>query len=557
MDNNELMKIILGQIKQPLWDNWYIEDEIGSGAYSSVYRIKAERMSRTDISAVKIAPIVPAENTLKDEEKKRRSLEERRDLAVNEADIMFKLKGCPYIVEYQEEDIRELYIDNDLEGYYYLIRMEYLDCVTNLIKERRFDFSEENIRKLAFDIGSGICAAHSLEIIHRDIKLGNFFLAGNGTYKLGDFNISQKTREARAFAGTPGYLAPEMYKARSDVNVSYTAKADIYSFGICLYQLMNDMYMPFEREMEREKAIEKRLSGVPVPPPVKASSGFADIILRACAYNEAERYQSIKELLEDLKKLNSLSQSADASSDRNNIWQNISGKNTGNRRKKNIAIAAAAAAAVLLVAGGITAGILFSRKAPDKSAAVISGNDPENMKIRANKDLLDIDIYEEISISDVTIPEVISISEADEIPINFVTETQTRCKNDELVLTVEGTGDLELQWDAPPELEIEAEKDGNKYYITFDGEKYKGTDAVCRVEFFFGDYAVSKTVKVAVTNTGPFRDSLEVVSADPEVLDFISSDGKIRYTINSTGTAELQWKYDDEIIYSAIVTIVD
>ena len=146
MDKKELADIILGQIKQPLWDNWYIEDEIGTGSYSSVYRIKAERLNRTDISAVKIEPIVPAENTLHDKEKKRRSLEQRRNLAVNEADIMFRLKGCPYIVEYQEEDIRELYIDGRLEGYYFLIRMEYLDCVTDLIKERKFDFSEKNIK---------------------------------------------------------------------------------------------------------------------------------------------------------------------------------------------------------------------------------------------------------------------------------------------------------------------------------------------------------------------------------------------------------------------------
>lgn len=50
---------------------------------------------------------------------------------------------------------------------------------------------------------------------------------------------------------------------------------------------------------------------------------------------------------------------------------------------------------------------------------------------------------------------------------------------------------------------------------------------------------------------------MEVVSDNPDVLDFISSGGKTKYKINAAGTAELQWKYDGEIIYSTAVTIVD
>lgn len=552
MDKKELADIILGQIKQPLWDNWYIEDEIGTGSYSSVYRIKAERLNRTDISAVKIEPIVPAENTLHDKEKKRRSLEQRRNLAVNEADIMFRLKGCPYIVEYQEEDIRELYIDGRLEGYYFLIRMEYLDCVTDLIKERKFDFSEKNIKRLAYDVGSGICEAHRLGIIHRDIKPGNFFLAPSGTYKLGDFNISQKTMESKAFAGTPGYLAPEIYKAKSDSSVSYTTAADIYSFGICLYQFMNDMYMPFERETERKKAIEKRMTGEYFPPPSKASPGFAKIIMKACAFNENERYQTIRDLLDDLSHINM--DSPDVPADKEKIWKGISNQIPKDHNKK-IKIAAAIAAAVILAAGSVIAYAVLWNKNRDKHRSSVS--ESKEMTISTDKDILDINIFEEIAVTDVTVPDVISIKDAGEISINFATETVTHCTSSELILTAEGTGDLELQWNAPDKLEVEAEKIGNDYYITFNGEKYKGTDAVCMVEFHFGDYKAAKTIKVAISNTGPFRDSLEVTSANPDVVEFFSSDDEVKYRINSTGTAELQWIYNGEIIYSKMVTIIE
>lgn len=390
MDNKKLAKIILDQINQPLWDNWYIEDEIGTGSYSTVYRIKAERMNRTDISAVKIQPIIPDENTLNDKEKKHRSLEERRDLAVNEADIMFKLRGCPYIVEYQEESIRELFIDGKLEGYYFLIRMEYLDCVPDLIKAKKFDFSEKNIRKLALDIGSGIYEAHKLGIIHRDIKPGNFFIDKKGGFKLGDFNISQSTAESRAFAGTPGYLAPEIYKARSDVNAVYTARADIYSFGICLYQFMNDMYMPFEREMPRKKAIDRRLAGENFSPPSKASPEFAAIILKACAFNENDRYLSIEQLLGDLRDLDK--DLLNAPANKETLWQEISDNASNTRRKNKIATAIAISAAVLLIAAVSAAGgfILGKNKKDSHTSASSS-----SMTVTTDKNSLDIHIYKD------------------------------------------------------------------------------------------------------------------------------------------------------------------
>ena len=160
---------------------------------------------------------------------------------------MFSLRNCPNIVAYQDEMVRSSPLTANC-----LATLPHPhgvpDGSLDLLKTRKFDLSEKNVRKLAADIGAGLKAAHDQNIIHRDVKPGNFFVSQDGTYKLGDFNISKRTSESGTFAGTNGYLAPEVYFARSSQYARYNSQADIYSFGISLYQMMNDMYMPLKRK---------------------------------------------------------------------------------------------------------------------------------------------------------------------------------------------------------------------------------------------------------------------------------------------------------------------
>ena len=78
MSKMSLCEDILSQIRQPLWENWYIKEKIGSGAYSAVYKVTAQRMNRTDVSALKIEPIVPDDETAADEEKRKAFLEKQK-----------------------------------------------------------------------------------------------------------------------------------------------------------------------------------------------------------------------------------------------------------------------------------------------------------------------------------------------------------------------------------------------------------------------------------------------------------------------------------------------
>lgn len=332
------IKSIIAEIKQPLWHNWYITGEVGSGASSVVYRIEAKRENRTDVSALKVEPITLDDVLYLDDKKKADYLEKKRQAAVNETGIMYKLRKCPYIVGYEDEDIRKL---ENTEGYVLLIRMEYLECLQTQVKEGRFDRSESNVLKLAYEIGSGIKAAHDIGVIHRDVKPANFFVsAEDGTYKLGDFNISKTSASARSFAGTEGYIAPEIYRAKRSVENVYTKQADIYSFGICLYQLMNDYCFPFEDNCLADEAIDRRMSGEPLPVPKNASQEFGRIILKACAYELNDRYTTIDEMLADISALRysgaaSVQQSYNASGINNPFVQNSMNQGSFNNGSLN------------------------------------------------------------------------------------------------------------------------------------------------------------------------------------------------------------------------------
>ncbi len=301
MNIQEISSIIKTHVKEPLWQNWYIKEKIGEGSFSVVYKIEAQRPTRTDYSALKIEVITADNSLFYDEARKRSSIEARKITVQNESAIMYRLRNSPYIVTYEEEDMQEIYIDGNFEGYLFLVKMELLNCVTSIIKYRKMDFSEINIIRLALDIGRGIKAAHDIGVIHRDIKPGNFFLSPDGVYKLGDFNISKQTQTARTFAGTEGYLAPEVYRAKVNVDDSYTTQADIYSFGICLYQFMNNLYFPFEKTSMTDEAIERRMNGESLPRPENASKEFGDIILKACAFNPKARFRTIDEMLSSLE----------------------------------------------------------------------------------------------------------------------------------------------------------------------------------------------------------------------------------------------------------------
>lgn len=126
-------------------------------------------------------------------------------------------------------------------------------------------------------------------VIYRDLKPSNIILTVEGRIRLIDFGIARyfkpgKTKDTY-FMGTPGFSAPEQYgSGQSD------ARTDIFSFGATLYYLMSG-----EDITQFNFKFPRLSSFVPdVPPPLER------MIMRCLAVNPGERYQSVKEIIDEL-----------------------------------------------------------------------------------------------------------------------------------------------------------------------------------------------------------------------------------------------------------------
>ncbi|MEO3782299.1 protein kinase [Actinocorallia sp. B10E7] len=125
--------------------------------------------------------------------------------------------------------------------------MEFLDGedLGRLLEERAFSVRET--LELGAKIIDALRAAHSAEVIHRDVKPSNVMVLPDGRVKICDFGIakardSTKGLTADGMLGTYAYIAPErIRRAKTD------ARVDLYSFGIMMYELLRGR-PPFEGE---------------------------------------------------------------------------------------------------------------------------------------------------------------------------------------------------------------------------------------------------------------------------------------------------------------------
>src|SRR5579883_3284443 len=117
------------------------------------------------------------------------------------------------------------------------LTMEYVDGEDLASVVRRIGrLSPDKAVELARQICAGLAAAHERGVIHRDLKPANVMLDGAGKARIMDFGLagvaaSFKGSEIRA--GTPAYMAPEQL-----AGAEVTAKSDLYSLGLILYELL-------------------------------------------------------------------------------------------------------------------------------------------------------------------------------------------------------------------------------------------------------------------------------------------------------------------------------
>ena len=158
--------------------------------------------------------------------------------------------------------------------------------------------------KIALQIAKALDCAHRNNIIHRDIKPQNILLTESGEVKVTDFGIAKSTdsqtiTNTTSIIGSAHYLSPEQAKG-----TYIDFRTDIYSFGIVLYEMVTGR-LPFEGESPVTVAL-KHLQEEPIPPK-NINSAIPDslnkLILKAIEKEPIKRYQSAKEIIQDLQKI--------------------------------------------------------------------------------------------------------------------------------------------------------------------------------------------------------------------------------------------------------------
>ena len=290
---------------QVLLPGWETVRCIGSGSSGKVYELRKKDEYGGDFhSALKVISIPSTQKEYEEMESTmsefamRSKLRDKVEEISGEYRLMGVLRGHPNIVNCEDQMI--IPHENDL-GWDIYIRMELLTSLPDYVRENGMTVSE--VIRLGIDICSALELCRRNNIIHRDIKPQNIFVSKYGGFKLGDFGVAKvsKINDRADMVGTYSYMAPEVYKGNA-----YDDRVDIYSLGMVLYWLLNGRKGPFlphdgtPTSAQLADAQLLRYRGEPLPPPLNGNQALKNLVLKATAYDSANRFLSPTEMKQAL-----------------------------------------------------------------------------------------------------------------------------------------------------------------------------------------------------------------------------------------------------------------
>jgi serine/threonine-protein kinase len=271
------MDVYMIKIGMMIGDRYEILEKIGTGGMSDVYKAKDHKLNR--FVAVKVLKQEFSENA--------NFVSKFRVEAQAAAGLMH-----PNIVNVY--DVGE-------EGGIHYIVMELVEGITlKKYIEKKARLSVKEAISIAIQVSMGIEAAHNSHIIHRDIKPQNIIISKEGKVKVTDFGIAKAATSNTITSNVMGsvhYTSPE--QARGGYS---DEKSDIYSLGITMFEMLTGR-VPFNGETTVAIAIkhiqEELVSPREYVPEIPVS--VEQIVLKCCQKSPDRRYQSMGELIADLK----------------------------------------------------------------------------------------------------------------------------------------------------------------------------------------------------------------------------------------------------------------
>ena len=180
--------------------------------------------------------------------------------------------------------------------------MEFLDGISLRDATAKGPMAPQRVAKILIQCCASLAEAHSIGIIHRDIKPDNVFLlnmAGSPDFvKLLDFSVAKLLQEgdkmhtqAGVVFGTPQYMSPEQGRG-----LPLDARSDLYALGILAYEMLTGM-VPFHDENPMT-VIQMHLRAELPPMPQNVPYSVQQIVRRALEKDAAHRYQSAGEMMQ-------------------------------------------------------------------------------------------------------------------------------------------------------------------------------------------------------------------------------------------------------------------
>ena len=273
--------------------HYQIESLIGIGGMGEVYLARDERLGR------KVAlKFLPEQLTANNTQLSRFKSEARAASALNHPNIL---------------TVYEI----GTEGNRHFIATEFIEGVTLRATLARGRMSVHDALEVAVQVASALAAAHKTGVVHRDIKPENIMIRPDGYVKVLDFGLAKLTEQKLAsdnqdltitntqhthagmLVGTPRYMSPEQTRGEKA-----DARSDIWSLGAVIYEMVGGVpafsgATPSDCIASILKTEAPPLSRVAPAAPTELQS----ILHKALRKNRDERYQTIAEMLADLRSL--------------------------------------------------------------------------------------------------------------------------------------------------------------------------------------------------------------------------------------------------------------